>query len=150
MIENISRNYRRIEAEYSKLLAKYEGLHQENRMEVDDQDETYEEEYKDNVSALKTENQLLRELNAELKHTNLLLNEMLTKEKERPSTYKETYAGIISKKIHTPQPKKIPIIVVRRKEKDDKSVIKEKVFYYLLKEKTIQTKKIDTKSSDVI
>ena len=65
-------------------------------MQVDDQDETYEEEDKDNVSALKTENQLLRELNAELKHKILLLNEMLTKEKERPSTYKETYAGIIS------------------------------------------------------
>ena len=70
----------------------------------------------------------------------LLLNEMLTKEKERPSTYKETYADIISKKIHTLQLKKIPKIVVRRKEKDEKSLIKEKVFYYLLK-KTIQTKK---------
>ena len=69
-------------------------------MQVDDPDETYEEEDKDNVSALKTENQLLRDLNAELKNKNLLLNEMLTKEKERPSTYKETYAGIISKKIH--------------------------------------------------
>ena len=66
-------NYRRIETEYSKLLAKYEGLLQENRMQVDDQNETYEEEDKDNVSALETENQLLRELNTELKHKNLLL-----------------------------------------------------------------------------
>ena len=49
---------------------------------------------------------------------------MLTKEKERPSTDKDTYADIISKKIHTPQPKKVPKIVVRRKEKDNKSVIK--------------------------
>ena len=70
-------------------------LLQENRMQVHDPDETYEEEDKDNVSALKTENQLLRELNAELKHKNQLLNEMLTKEKERPSIYKETYAGIM-------------------------------------------------------
>ena len=146
VIENISRIYRRIEVECSKLLAKYEGLLQENRMQVDDPDETYEEEDNDNVNALKTENHLLRELNAELKHKNLLLNEMLTKEKERPSTYKETSAGIISRKIHTPQPKKIPKIVVRRKEKDDDSVIKEK-FYYLLKEKSIQTKKIDTKTA---
>ena len=61
VIENISRNYRRIEAEYSKLLAKYEGLLQENRMQVDDQNETYAEEDKHNVSALETENQLLRE-----------------------------------------------------------------------------------------
>ena len=114
VIENINRNYRRIEAEYSKLLAKYEGLLQENRMQVDDQHKSYEEEDKDNVGALKTENQLLRELNTELKHKNLLLNEMLTKEKERPCTYKETYADIISKKIHTPQLKKIPKIVVRR------------------------------------
>ena len=75
-------------------------------MQVDDQDETYEEEDKDNLSAFKIENQLRRELNAKLKHKNLLLNEMLTKEKERLSTYKETYAGIISKKIHTAQPKK--------------------------------------------
>ena len=36
VIENISRNYRRIETEYSKLLAKYEGLLQENRMQVDE------------------------------------------------------------------------------------------------------------------
>ena len=62
VIEKLSRNYRRIEAEYSKLLPKYEGLLEENRMQVDDQDETYEEEDKDNVSALKIENQLLREL----------------------------------------------------------------------------------------
>ena len=66
---------------------------------------TAEELKQSTVNALKTENQLFRELNAELKHKNLLLNEMLTKEKERPSTYKETYADIISKKIHTPQPK---------------------------------------------
>ena len=85
-----------------------------------------------------------------MKHKNLLFNEILTKEKERPSTYEETYADRISKKIHTPQPKKVLKIVVRRKEKDDKSVINENVFYYLLKEKTIRTKKIDTKSSDLI
>ena len=112
VIQNISRKYRRIETEYSKLLAKYEGLLQENRMQVDNQHETFEEEDKDNVSTLKTENQLLRELNTELNHKNLLLNEMLTKEKERPSPNKKSYAHIISKKIHTPQPKEVPKIVV--------------------------------------
>ena len=89
VIEKISRNYRRIETKYSKLQANYEDLLQQNRMQVDDPNETFEEEDKDNVSVLKTENQLLRELNTELKHENLLLNEMVTKEKERPSTYKE-------------------------------------------------------------
>ena len=101
VIENISRNYRRIETEYSKLLAKYECLLQENRMQLDDQNETFEDEDKDNVIALKTENQLVRELNTELKHKNLLLNEILTKEKERPSTYKETCWYNIQEDIYT-------------------------------------------------
>ena len=142
-IENLGRNYRKIESEYSKLKNNYEGLLQENRMQVDDLNETScEDKDNDNVSALITENQLLRELNTELKHTNLLLNEILTKEKERPNKYKETYADITSKKIHIPPSKKVPKIVVTRKDKEEKSVIKEKVFHYLLKEKSIQTKKL--------
>ena len=60
---------------------------------------------------------------------------------EQPNTYRKTYADISSKRIHTPQPKNVPKIVVRRKDKSDKSVMKKKVFYYLLKQKSIQTKK---------
>ena len=50
-------------------------------MQVDELNEiSCEDKDNDNVSALITENQLLRELNTELKHKNLLLNEILTKE----------------------------------------------------------------------
>ena len=82
-IENLGRNYRKIESEYSQLKNNYEGLLQENTMQVDELNETScEGKDNDNVSALITENQLRRELNTELKHKNLLLNEILMKEKE--------------------------------------------------------------------
>ena len=71
-------------------------------MQIDDSmlNETFYEDKDGTVSALKTENQMLRELNTELKHKTLLLNELITKDKERPSTFRETYADITSKKIH--------------------------------------------------
>ena len=140
LIENLSKNYQILEKEYSNLKADSEARLQEENMQIDESklnDTVYEEKDDGILSALKTENKLLRELNTELKHKNLLLNELIEKEKERPNTFKETYANTTAKKIHTFQTKKIPKIVVKRKNKSEKSIIKEHIFHYLLKDKTI-------------
>lgn len=130
--------YEALQIKYNNLLLNKDELSMDITMNPDDE------------NALKTEVILLRELNAELKSKNSLLEELLKKEKESPKTNKKTYAEAIHSQPIIEQPKMIPKIIVKKKDKKDTSNIKEKVLYYLTKARAVQTKNIDTREKDTI
>lgn len=105
----------------------------------------------DNESII-IENNLLKELNTTLKDKNKLLEELLQKEKATPKISQHTYANVTAHTLNKnfTQTKNIPKIIVKRKNKDDKSPMKDKVLHYLIKDKTIQTKSINIKNNDEI
>lgn len=94
---------------------------------------------------------LLRQLNKEIMDKNVLLKELLEKEKDNSTLNKKTFSEVVSKTTVKLQPKSIPKIFIRKKDKNDTSNIKDSVVNCLIKEKTIRTKNmILTKGGDLI
>lgn len=102
------------------------------------------------LSNLKSENKLLRLLNKELLDKNTLLKEHLVLVKQIKNEPKiKAYSQILIDEI--PAKKRIPKIIIKKKNRADVSDLRSKVTHYLNKEKTIQTKKVIFKSdSEVI
>lgn len=101
---------------------------------------------------LKRENALLRELNKELKEKNELLKQLLDKQRvEMPMVKTKTYADAVSYNTVVKKPKRVPSIIIKRTEEDETiDNLNQIVSHYLIKDKTIQTKKIVTKSDEII
>lgn len=64
----------------------------------------------------------------------------LLKRQKEEQVIKPTFAEIVHK--DKPEHKKVPKLIVKRINKDDKTDITERVAHYLIKEKTIQAKQI--------
>ena len=94
------------------------------------------------------ENTLLKQLVTELKEKNQLLNDIVNKNKLEEAPTKPTFSQVLST-VNT-KPKKIPKIIIKKKQQDDRNDIKKFVTYYLTKTKTVQIKKIFFKNENEI
>ena len=112
-----------------------------NNMDIDTTTETEQEQ-------LVLENTLLKQLVTELKDKNKLLNDIVNKNKLEEVSTKPTFSQVLSA-VNT-KPKKIPKIIIKKKNQDDKNNLKKFVTYYLTKTKTVQTKKIFFKNANEI
>lgn len=93
---------------------------------------------------LKSENALLRELNRKLKYKNNLLRELLEKQKNDMSTVKnKTYADAFLNTKYSNKIKRVPKLIVK-KITEEKTIekVNECVSHLLIKNKSIQTKRI--------
>lgn len=100
---------------------------------------------------LKVENALLRKINSTLEDKIKLLEELLEHEKSSNQVIvKQSYSEAIKHTYPSPKPKKIAKIIIERKNEQDNINIKDTVTHYLNREKTIQTKNINTKNPNRI
>lgn len=148
-IEKYKQNNKQISKDYLKLQTKYENLLKEKDQESMDYTINETECEQEKLSHILEENKILKELNTELKEKNNLLQELLHIEKEKPKTAAKTYAEVITNKI-IQQPKLVPKIKINRRNKEDKTNIKQSVTHYITKNMNIKTKKIEYKSEDEI
>lgn len=115
--------------------------------------ETIYEDLSEN-EALKIENDLLKQLYKEVQEKNQILNELLTKEKtsnnKTPNMTIKTYAETLTQKVQNKKAKKVPKLIITKINNNDKTNLEKKVCNMLTSNKTIQTKKVITKSKDKI
>ena len=175
-ILNITKSYKKLKSEYDKLKNNQESISQKNQIHddnavlnstgghmnaytVEQMNICAEENDTDiHMKALKTENELLRDLNNELKDKNRILAELLAKEKENfvigRNTYenknKATFTEVLAKE--KPLEKKITKLIVRRRENISKGIdvpeIKSYIAHYINKSSTVQAKSVKIKSKD--
>ncbi|OXU31466.1 hypothetical protein TSAR_000804 [Trichomalopsis sarcophagae] len=89
---------------------------------------------------LKKENKLLKLLNNELLDKNMLLKEHLEQVKQTKNESKnKSYSRVLIDE--APAQKRIPKIVIKKKNRADVNDLRRNVTHYLNKEKSIQTKK---------
>ena len=128
---------------------------EEIRKEILEEFESEEPDHNDTIyenridlNNLKKENDLLKKFIAELEEKNVLLRELLNKEKTSSNISKRSYVDAI--KNSKPEPKRIPKLTIKKVSKHEKTSTKNFVQYYLNKEKNVKTKRIIYKSDDDI
>lgn len=101
----------------------------------------------DELRMLKRDNKHLKLLNEELKDKNNLLKDYLAQVKQGQNKSK-LYSQVLIEE--TPIQKRIPKIVVKKKNRADGNELRKNVTHYLNKDKTIQTKKVIFKNDNEI
>lgn len=150
-LDKLKKDYNALNAEFESLQVKYNNLNNDT-MDVSinaDLNKTVQQsEYCD---FLHKENELLKKLNSEMNDKNLLLKELLSKEKESNKNSVRSYAQTLSSNNNNTQTKIVPKIVIKKKNEGDDTDIKATVLRHIAEDKTILTKSIDiNKSKDEI
>ena len=123
-----------------------EELEKINSKEKDLKDTVYGD-YSE-IETLKIENQLLKQLNSELKDKNKILNELFTKEKQGKNNETKTYAGITVKP--KPKSKRVPKLIIKKTDNKDNTGLQKTVLQHLQQDKSIQTKSVACKKKDTM
>ena len=100
------------------------------------------------IETLKMENQLLKELNSELKDKNKILNELLTKEKQGKNNNTKTYAEITVKP--KTKNKRVPKLIIKKNRQQYNTDLQKAVLQHLQQDKSIQTKSVAYKNKDTV
>ena len=100
------------------------------------------------IETLKMENQLLKELNSELKDKKKILNELLTKEKQGKNNNTKTYAEITVKP--KPKSKRVPKLIIKKTDNKDNTDLQKAVLQHLQQDKSMQTKSVACKNKDTV
>ena len=141
-----------------KLITK-EPIKQEMISEIDlekdkDKDkglnETVFKDYNE-IQSLRIEIQLLKQLYSELQDKNIILNELLTKEKQginKNNNKIKTFAEIIVN--IKPKSKRIPKLIIKKTNKKDTTKIEKILIQQLTLNKTLQTRIVACKNKDTV
>lgn len=104
------------------------------------------------ILSVKSENNVLKELNTELKSKNLLLEELLKKERESSNnTMSYSQITALQTNKHTLfQPKIVPRLIITKKDSKDASDVKQNILLQKAEEKKAKVSKIINKGDDSV
>lgn len=104
------------------------------------------------LEKLKIENNLLKQLVTEMKEKNQLLNSALNKKQEDVPNNILSYSQVARKEFdkEVTKPKRIPKLIIKKKNTDDRNNLTYLVTHYLNKKKSVQTKKIIVKNDNEV
>ena len=97
---------------------------------------------------------MLKQLVQVLQDKNELLNKLLTQEKEKNNKNENqawvTYANVRTQNNIKPKNKKVPKLIIKKTNSEDKTNIVKTVCNYLTNDKTVQAKNVNTKIKDTV